>query len=76
MRIELGDCVGLSLQINPFKGKDARELCRVDLHRRHFLPCLPLKHIVMYARSTVMREDDRVEARGVGREVDRLLEVK
>ena len=54
MRIELGDCVGLSLQVNPFKGKDARELCRVDLHRRHFLPCLPLKHIVMYARSTVM----------------------
>ena len=54
MRIELGDSVGLSLQVNPFKGQDARELCRVDLHRRHFLPYLPLEYIVMYARSTVM----------------------
>ena len=54
MRIELGDCVGLSLQVNPFKGKSARELRRVSRHRRHFLPFLPLEHIVMYARSTIM----------------------
>ena len=54
MRIELGACVELPLQVKPFKGKSARELRRVSRHRRHFLPFLPLKYIVMYARSAIM----------------------